>query len=381
MPYPGSFHKDELLKIALFWGKHDDIENESARIDKVRWEFIKFYGLQKKPRLSPPRHRIKTVVDRFLETGSVLLKPPPKVRVKTARTDENVARVEELIRADKSLSITALAITLFLSWATVWRILRIDLKFYPYKSKCVNRLTDDHKRNRAAYCLWVEEQFQQDPNWSSRVIWTDEKLFKLKCRGNRQNERYWAPQGQHPEVLEECRVLGGDQTMCWSMIVDGRVYLYWFEPKARIDQHRYLRMLQEFMKPIIDGLPGRDSFIFQQDGARCHTTPFVLAWLKEEFDGRVISGNTDTPYPACSPDLTPPDFWLWGVILAELRRLMPTSIPLLQNTAQSYCEDLPEDDVRRATAHCRLRAQVCAENGGSHFEHQLKKRLNNPVEE
>ena len=59
-----------------------------------------------------------------------------------------------------------------------------------------------------------------------------------------------------------------------------------------------------------------------------------------------------------------PDFWLWGVILAELRRLKPTTIPLLQNTVQSYCED----DVRRATAHCRLRAQVCAENGGSHFE-------------
>ena len=51
---------------------------------------------------------------------------------------------------------------------------------------------------------------------------------------------------------------------------------------------------------------------------------------------------------------------------------MPTSILLLQNTAQGYCEDLPEDDVRRATAHCRLRARVCAENDGSHFEHQLK---------
>ena len=30
--------------------------------------------------------------------------------------------------------------------------------------------------------------------------------------------------------------------------------------------------------------------------------------------------------------------WLWGVILAELRRLQPTTILLLQNTAHSYCE-------------------------------------------
>ena len=44
MTYPGSFDKGELLKITLVWGKYDDIENETARIDKVRWEFIKFYG-------------------------------------------------------------------------------------------------------------------------------------------------------------------------------------------------------------------------------------------------------------------------------------------------------------------------------------------------
>ena len=71
----------------------------------------------------------------------------------------------------------------------------------------------------------------------------------------------------------------------------------------------------------------------------------------------------------------------YGVILAELRRLKPTTIPLLQNTAQSYCEDSREDDVRRATTHCCLRVQVCAENGGSHFEHQLKNGRIIPVEE
>ena len=37
MPYPGSFNKDELLKIALLWGKYDNIENQTARIDNVRW--------------------------------------------------------------------------------------------------------------------------------------------------------------------------------------------------------------------------------------------------------------------------------------------------------------------------------------------------------
>ena len=37
MSYPGSFNKDELLKIALLWGKYDNIENQTAHIDNVRW--------------------------------------------------------------------------------------------------------------------------------------------------------------------------------------------------------------------------------------------------------------------------------------------------------------------------------------------------------
>ena len=53
MPYPSNFNKDELLKIALLWGKYDDIENVTARIDKVRCEFIKFYGLQIIPGFPP----------------------------------------------------------------------------------------------------------------------------------------------------------------------------------------------------------------------------------------------------------------------------------------------------------------------------------------
>ena len=47
------------------------LEQKNEDYDKVRWEFAKFYGLEKKPRLTPTRKRIKYVVDRFLRTGSI----------------------------------------------------------------------------------------------------------------------------------------------------------------------------------------------------------------------------------------------------------------------------------------------------------------------
>ena len=52
-----------------------------------------------------------------------------------------------------------------------------------------------------------------------------------------------------------------------------------------------------------------------QDGATCHTTERVLAWLKTKFQTRIISRNADkrnrggVNWPSRSPDLNPLDFW------------------------------------------------------------------------
>lgn len=47
---------------------------------------------------------------------------------------------------------------------------------------------------------------------------------------------------------------------------------------------------------------------FQQDGATDHTSLTNLRYLAEFFDDRVISKGLWAPR---SPDLTPPDFFLW----------------------------------------------------------------------
>jgi hypothetical protein len=48
---------------------------------------------------------------------------------------------------------------------------------------------------------------------------------------------------------------------------------------------------------------------FQQDGAPAHTANNSMEPLNEIFGERVISRNL---WPPRSPDLTPPDFYLWG---------------------------------------------------------------------
>ena len=39
--------------------------------------------------------------------------------------------------------------------------------------------------------------------------------------------------------------------MAWAAIIDGKLFMFWFEVGEREDQHRYLQVLEEFLWPKI----------------------------------------------------------------------------------------------------------------------------------
>ena len=135
-----------------------------------------------------------------------------------------------------SLSVYSISLELDISPTSVWRILRRDLNHYPYKAHQTTVLSDKHKADRVQFCNWF---LDQDEDFHRRVIWTGEKNFVERCRGNRQNERYWAPHREDPEVTEATKVVGGRKVMAWAAIIDGKMFMFWFEVGEREDQHRY----------------------------------------------------------------------------------------------------------------------------------------------
>jgi hypothetical protein len=68
----------------------------------------------------------------------------------------------------------------------------------------------------------------------------------------------------------------------------------------------------------------------QQDGATSHTANSTMEMLKQFFDDRIISKNL---WPPRSPDLTPPDYFLWGYLKQIVYSSRPQTIEeLKQNT-------------------------------------------------
>ena len=74
---------------------------------------------------------------------------------------------------------------------------------------------------------------------------------------------------------------------------------------------------------------------------------------------RVIPGNTEIAWPACSPDEALCDYFLWGIWDQEIQRVKARDFGKLQAVVSDFVQSLDDDAVRRAVRDVRPRAEMC----------------------
>lgn len=116
-----------------------------------------------------------------------------------------------------------------------------------------------------------------------------------------------------------------------------------------------------------------DNMYFMQDGAPAHYGLQVRAFLNETKPNRWIGRQGPIEWPARSPDLTPMDFFLWGVVKNEVFGRSPRSIRDLRDfISDSFANINADQDLcRRVCRSVSQRLQACSNNGGRQFEHLL----------
>ncbi|KAF8771475.1 hypothetical protein HNY73_018894 [Argiope bruennichi] len=78
---------------------------------------------------------------------------------------------------------------------------------------------------------------------------------------------------------------------------------------------------------------------YQQKGVTSHTARKYLAMLQENFPEKIISPGTDFQYLSHSPDLKPPDAYLWEMLKDNMFNCEdpPRIVPaLLKNVISFY---------------------------------------------
>ena len=338
---------------------------EFKSIKEVQRAFRKeFYP--KKPRQVPNILAFTRILKRFKEESA--LRP----RVPAGRSSEplrnNIDAVKKNFEQNPKCHIREAARVLGLSYGSIWRILRKNLKWKAYRPHLTQCLSPANMESRLAACtFWLT--FEDD--WFQRVIWSDEKWFVLKQSPNKQICRYWAP--SNPHTVIECKKAHGEKVMAWVGIVDGRILpVVWFQ--GSVNSNVYLeQVLKNTVWQSVKNLATRRQYWFQHDGASCHVTAECLDFLHAKFGERIISRRTIHHWPPYSPDLSPLDFSFWSQAMAHIIRCEPSTLTELKNIVEDFAADMREEDIRKMVQHTKKRAELCKDNFGGHFEHLLKK--------
>ena len=168
---------------------------------------------------------------------------------------------------------------------------------------------------------------------------------------------------------------------------------------VNFEQGVYMDWLQQDAVPFLQGQhPGWGTLIWQHDGQRSHTTPPVIRYLGQQFDGRVwslkarrILSDRDRPqhlrnpnphwrrafdFPPYSPDLAVMDYFVWPEVERKVKaHPVATNLDELRQKIQTAWDELdPQEIVRAYLSHdrgLRGRARVIVAAQG----HQLSRKF------
>lgn len=186
------------------------------------------------------RNTMLKSIETFRATGNIGKTKLPGL-ARTARTPENVAIVRwVLIRSTRRLARQRTR-QLRMNCNSVRTVLRLDLKFHPYKMQVVRT----RRTMQNAVHIRLQVPFEEESN--AVVIISNTVNFNLNLSVNKQNFRYWTHQSRknsHERTIYYQRV----SLVCGSPFRCNRVVLFFKRPALQYSEH-YFRMLNTCISP------------------------------------------------------------------------------------------------------------------------------------
>jgi len=107
---------------------------------------------------------------------------------------------------------------------------------------------------------------------------------------------------------------------------------------------------------------------FKQNGATSHTSHACMAEVQSFIGDRVISKGI---WPPRSPDLTPPDYFLWGYLKGGVYQNKPRTVDALRANITELIQAVTADALARTFHNMARRVQSRLDANGGHFQHML----------
>ena len=111
-------------------------------------------------------------------------------------------------------------------------------------------------------------------------------------------------------------------------------------------------------------------YIFQQDGARAHTSKHTLVYFEKKIasDCRITHTRWKSYH---SPDLDPLDYGIWSILEKHVYSVKIRDVEHLCHRLGDAWADIKQEEVDKIIGSFIKRVKVCIAANGHRFEYKL----------
>ncbi|UYV61217.1 hypothetical protein LAZ67_1003894 [Cordylochernes scorpioides] len=283
----------------------------------------------------------------FKEGREEVADEPRSGRQTTARTDENVDRVLEVLRTDRRLSIQQIADTLHMSTFVVHGIVTEDLQM----------------QLRVLRCQELLDLIQNEPGFLNSVVTGDEFwMFEYDPESKRQSCAWHTKSSPRPKKarMSKSRI----KTMSIVFFdIRGIVHCEFVPQGQTVNSAFYLEVLRRLKRRIARVRTDiKDTVKLHHDNATSHTAFIITNFLAR-------SNTPVIPHPPYSPDLAPCDFFLFPRLKREMKGKHWETVESIQHhDVTTFLRSIPVEEFQGAFHAWQTRLRKCIDAGGMYFE-------------
>lgn len=244
------------------------------------------------------------------------------------------------------------------------------MKLTPYHPRLIHVLNEDDFDRRLEFAELMLTKFKENPDLIRNFVWTDEAKFHTSGSVNRHSCVFWRP--ENPSAIIEYDVQSPGVMVWGSVTYEGLLGPFFLD--SSVTGETDLNLLRESVIPELHIRQNFDELWWQQDGAPAHFANNVLAFLHQVFPQCWIGHRGPVVWPVRSPDITPPDFFLWGYLKDKVYANPIDSVKHLREVIVQEFNKLPVIMCRKACENVALRLQACVDLDGAHLHHHLENR-------
>jgi len=236
----------------------------------------------------------------FKSGGRSFEDDPHPGRPSTSHTEETVACVREIFRADRHLTIREVAEEVRVAFGTCQKILTEDLQMRPVTAKFVPRLlTAEQKDDCMSVCTDLRDRAQNDPNFMSSVNTGDERWIYGYDPETKQMSSQWST-ASSPQPKKARQVKSNVKTMLIAFFdIDGLVHHEYVPRGQTVNKEFHKTVLQRLRDAVRGHRPEKwrsGNWILHHDNAPAHRAVTTNEFLTKH-------NLSSLPHPPYSSDL------------------------------------------------------------------------------